>query len=87
MKVKFNRVSTTTSLSRIIIAITIILFSKKSYARSSTSIKGYDILSEQTIFSRWRSIISRVVKIPTGHVVDYDVGDYVATNIQLNIDF
>lgn len=35
--------------------------------------QGYEILNEKTIFSRWRSIISRVVKMPNGNVVDYDV--------------
>jgi hypothetical protein len=36
---------------------------------------GYEIISDKTVFSRWRSIISRVVKMPNGNVVDYDVSE------------
>lgn len=37
------------------------------------SVRGYEIISENTIFSRWRSVISRVVKMPKGNIVDFDV--------------
>ena len=51
----------------------LLLFLCRSNAHIPTSLNSYEILKEETIFSRWRSIISRVVKIPSGYVVDYDV--------------
>ena len=37
---------------------------------------GYDIIREEVVYSRWRSIISRVVRMPNGKEVDYDVSPY-----------
>ena len=39
----------------------------------SFSMSGYTILSDKVVYSRWRSVISRVVRMPNGKEVDYDV--------------
>ena len=33
----------------------------------------YEILSRETVYNRWRSIIQQRVKMPNGNLVDYDV--------------
>ena len=38
-----------------------------------SSPKGYEIVRDKVVYSRWRSIISRVVRMPNGNEVDYDV--------------
>jgi hypothetical protein len=34
---------------------------------------GYQIIRDKVVYSRWRSIISRMVKMPNGNEVDFDV--------------
>ena len=41
--------------------------------RTSSQNGGYEIIRDKVVYSRWRSIISRLVKMPNGHEVDYDV--------------
>mmetsp|Transcript_7260 Transcript_7260/g.8283 ORF Transcript_7260/g.8283 Transcript_7260/m.8283 type:complete len:82 (+) Transcript_7260:132-377(+) len=44
-----------------------------SSSTTETTTHNYKILSEKVLFSRWRSIVSRVVEMPNGNEVDYDV--------------
>ena len=60
--------------------------SLSSSVSTSSLTNSYEIVSDKTIFSRWRSIISRVVKMPNGNVVDYDVSTLSASRV-LNIAF
>ena len=41
--------------------------------RTTSPNGGYEIIRDKVVYSRWRSIISRLVKMPNGHEVDYDV--------------
>ena len=44
-----------------------------SSSNNHISSGGYELISDTIIFKRWRSIISRVVRMPNGNIVDYDV--------------
>ena len=59
-------------------------YSNLSLKSELPSVGGYEIISEKTIFSRWRSIISRVVKMPNGNIVDYDVSNDSLTHYKEN---
>ena len=39
----------------------------------NTNGHGYEIIRDEVVYSRWRSIISRLVRMPNGQEVDYDV--------------
>jgi len=41
----------------------------------ATNVSGgqYEIIRDEIVFSRWRSITSRLVRMPNGNEVDYDV--------------
>jgi len=57
----------------IVTVVATALLSFASISTASSSPPGYEIVREKVVYSRWRSIISRVVKIPNGKEVDYDV--------------
>ena len=44
---------------------------------------GYELISDTIIFKRWRSIISRVVRMPNGNIVDYDVSTLIKNDCYL----
>ena len=50
--------------------------------RARQSHHSYDIISNTVAYKRWRSIIHRVVKMPNGNVVDFDVSYYAYINIR-----
>lgn len=39
------------------------------------NVHDYEVLSSETVYKRWRSIIQQRVKMPSGTVVDYDIVD------------
>jgi hypothetical protein len=57
----------------IILAATALLSFATNVLVLSSSPKGYEIVRDKVVYSRWRSIISRVVRMPNGNEVDYDV--------------
>ena len=40
---------------------------------TTTSPHGYNIVNEQILYSRWRILLQRVVQLPNGKVVDFDI--------------
>ena len=49
-------------------------FTVASSSSSSVS-EGFTIISDVAIYSRWRTVLQRVVEYPNGQVVDFDVID------------
>lgn len=43
---------------------------------------NYEIVGEELVYSRWRTVIQRKVRYPKGNIVDFDVseGKYVFLN-------
>ena len=42
---------------------------------SASSSDGFKIISDTAVYSRWRTVLQRIVEFPDGQVVDYDVID------------
>jgi len=42
-------------------------------SKGSSSPMGYEHISDTLGYSRWRSIIQRIIKMPNGNIVDFDV--------------
>ena len=37
----------------------------------------YEIVGEEVVYSRWRTVIQRQVRYPKGNIVDFDVSEDV----------